>query len=219
MTIATLGRISGNARGSSVRRSDGGLAWRACRCSNGARFFRRSLATPNSAMLQRGYNILHATVFRLADVDGRAGWLDILPDYRRIDLHAACEFDRSPAVVGDRFQSCRHFAPCLGRGRVSGVSQAMSIGRSFIKGPRFAFRAIDVAAGGACERCVFNRGAHICADACSICEGVGIIDVTMVDAGDPHDRECSHCGGTGRVEPAAETSTAGTASRDDSRLS
>lgn len=84
----------------------------------------------------------------------------------------------------------------------------MSIPRSFIKGPRFAFRGCDVAAGGACVPCVFGeryrRGAvHTCPEACGVCGGSGWLDVTMVSESDPHDKVCSVCGGFGRVVPAA----------------
>jgi hypothetical protein len=73
----------------------------------------------------------------------------------------------------------------------------MSIGRSFIKGPRFAFRDTSTV----CVPCIFGeryrRGAvHTCADACGVCGGSGFVDCGGFEC------QCDKCEG-GRVVPAA----------------
>lgn len=70
----------------------------------------------------------------------------------------------------------------------------MSIGRSFIKGPRFAFRDTSTV----CVPCIFGdryrRGApHTCTNACDACGGMGFVEQW----------NCAKCDGSGRVSPAA----------------
>jgi hypothetical protein len=71
----------------------------------------------------------------------------------------------------------------------------MSIGRSFIKGPRFAFRDTSTV----CVPCVFGeryrRGApHTCGDACGDCGGSGVLAVTLEGT-----LRCGVCGGSGML--------------------
>lgn len=82
----------------------------------------------------------------------------------------------------------------------------MSIGKSFIRGPRFAFRDTS----RVCLPCIFGeryrRGAaHTCADACYSCFGFGKTCTTLEGAVSElhHFETCEACGGTGRVSPAA----------------
>lgn len=71
----------------------------------------------------------------------------------------------------------------------------MSVGRSFIKGPRFAFKESQTRM--ACEACCWGRGAHTCEDLCSSCKGTGILAVIIEGT-----LKCQVCRGTGRLTPA-----------------
>lgn len=71
----------------------------------------------------------------------------------------------------------------------------MSVGRSFIKGPRFAFRQTHTLM--ACEACAWARGAHTCEDRCERCGGTGRIRLGRNIA------PCGVCGASGRISEAA----------------
>jgi DnaJ-class molecular chaperone len=72
----------------------------------------------------------------------------------------------------------------------------MSIGRSFIKGPRFAFKPSQTMM--ACEACAWGTGAHTCEDRCSTCEGTGYATGVTLEG-----TRCVVCGGAGRLMPTA----------------